>query len=164
MTAPEATEPTMPPSFPPKSAPPASPRARMRIRNRQTVALAFRADPWTPKRAAARALATIRGWGYPGLAEHDLERAVLLLVEAVVKDGGKRVSLHLGDQDEKILVIALSHRPGTSREGELFDELGALATLDSCGDDLADDGRRLWALLDASPRRRPDTAARAADG
>ncbi|MCX5199350.1 hypothetical protein OOK31_36685 [Streptomyces sp. NBC_00249] len=179
MTTPEAAGPKTPPSYPPKTPPPpkkpveaprpqpvprpaaalALPRARMRIRNRRTAALTFRADPWAAKKAAAHAVATARTWGYPGLDEQDLAAAVTLLVDATVRDGGKRVSLHLGDQDEKILVIALSHQAGTAPEGGLFGELRALVTLDSCGDDLADDGRRIWALLDAAPRRRPDTAA-----
>ncbi|WP_258310002.1 hypothetical protein [Streptomyces sp. CG 926] len=89
--------------------------------------------------------------------EQDMESAVKVLVTAAVKDGGRRVSVHLADQAEKILVVALSHQPGAAPEGEVFAALQALATVDSCGDDLADDGRRLWALLDATlrPRRTP---------
>ncbi|MFZ3494852.1 hypothetical protein ACODT5_16815 [Streptomyces sp. 5.8] len=129
-------------------------RPRMRISNRQTAALTFRADEWAAKKAAGQALQTVRGWGYPGLDEQDLEAAVRLLVDAAVRDGGRRISVHLGDQADKILVVALSHRAGagTLPEGDVFTELRALATVDSCGDDLADDGRRVWAVLDAAPR------------
>ncbi|MGW6574432.1 hypothetical protein ACWGAN_20005 [Streptomyces sp. NPDC054945] len=132
---------------------PGLPRPRMRIRNRQTAALPFRADEWAPAKAAVQALAVVRGWSYPELDEQDMETAVKLLVAAAVKDGGRRVSVHLADQAEKILVVALSHQPGAAPEGEVFAALQALATVDSCGDDLADDGRRLWALLDAAPRK-----------
>ncbi|MET9463767.1 hypothetical protein ABZY44_02890 [Streptomyces sp. NPDC006544] len=123
------------------------------------MALTFRVDEWASKKAAGQALDAVRTWGYPGLSEPDLEAAVRLLVDAAVKDGGRRVSVHLGDQDEKVLVVALSHRAGTAPEGNVFDGLRRLATLDSCGDDLGDDGRRVWALLDAAPRRRSGTAA-----
>ncbi|MEV7560242.1 hypothetical protein [Streptomyces sp. NPDC089795] len=173
MTSPEANGPKLSPTYPPKSPVPRKqptesprpqparesgtrlpglPRPRMRIRNRQTAALTFRADEWAPGKAARQALAVVRGWGCPGLDEQDMETAVKLLVAAAVQDGGRRVSVHLADQEEKILVVALSHRPGTAPEGEVFATLQVLATVDSCGDDLADDGRRLWALLDAAPR------------
>ncbi|MGW0394633.1 hypothetical protein ACWDYJ_27850 [Streptomyces sp. NPDC003042] len=174
MTTPEAKGPKVPPSYPPKTPPPQKkpvqaprpqpptrqtaqpslPRPRMRIRNRQTAALTFRADEWAAQKAAGQALETVRGWGHPGLDEQDLEAAVRFLVEAAVRDGGRRVSLHLGDQADKILVVALSHQAGSVPEGDVFAELQALATVDSCGDDLADDGRRVWAVLDAAPGRR----------
>lgn len=127
------------------------PRPRMRIRNRQTAALTFRADEWAAPKAVGQALETVRGWGYPGLDERDLAAAVRVLVDAAVRDGGRRVSVHLGDQADKILVIALSHRPGSAPEGDAFAELQTLATVDSCGDDLAEDGRRVWAVLDTAP-------------
>ncbi|MFJ6501207.1 hypothetical protein [Streptomyces virginiae] len=134
-------------------------RPRMQIRNRQTAALTFRADEWAPAKAAAQALVVVRGWSCAGVDEQDMEAAVRLLVTAAVRDGGRRVSVHLADQAEKILVVALSHQPGAAPEGAVFAALTALATVDSCGDDLADDGRRLWALLDAAPRpRRPPRA------
>ncbi|WP_328864017.1 hypothetical protein [Streptomyces virginiae] len=169
MTSPEAEGPKLSPTYPqkkpvePTRRPPATEsrtrlpglsRPRMQIRNRQTAALTFRADEWAPAKAAVQALAVVRGWCCPGLDEQDMEAAVKLLVAAAVQDGGRRVSVHLADQAEKILVVALSHQPGAAPEGEVFAALQALATVDSCGDDLADDGRRLWALLDATPRPR----------
>ena len=180
LTTPEAKGPKVPPSYPPRTPPPQKkpveaprpqpatkpksrlpglPRPRLEIRNRQTAALTFRSDQWAAKKAADQALAAVRAWGYPGLDEPDLRVAVRLLVDAAVRDGGRRISLHLGDQEGKILVVALSHRPGTTPEGDLFAELGALATVDSCGDDLAEDGRRVWAVLDAAPRRRRSRTA-----
>ncbi|MEU6759413.1 hypothetical protein [Streptomyces sp. NPDC046685] len=174
MTAPEAKGPKVPPSYPPKTPPPQKkpveaprpqpvkkptaqlslPRPRMQIRNRQTAAMTYRADQWAAKKAADQTLTTVRGWGYPGLDESDLRAAVRFLVDAAVRDGGRRVSVHLGDQADKILVVALSHQAGSLPEGNVFAELQALATVESCGDDLADDGRRVWAVLNAVPRRR----------
>lgn len=173
MTDPEAKGPKVPPSYPPKTPPPQKkpvevprpqpatksttqlslPRPRMQIRNRQTAALTYRADQWAAKKAADQAVTTVRGWGYPGLDEPDLRAAVRFLVDASVRDGGRRVSVHVADQADKILVVALSHQAGSLPEGNVFAELHALATVESCGDDLADDGRRIWAVLDAMPRR-----------
>ncbi|MGG8409510.1 hypothetical protein ACM614_24395 [Streptomyces sp. 12297] len=180
MSSPEAKGPKLPPTYPPKTPPPQKkpvepprpqpstkpkaqlpglPRPRMQIRNRQTAALTFRADQWASGKAAGQAVTTVRGWGYPGLDEQDLDAAVRLLVAAAVRDGGRRVSVHLADQADKILVVALSHRPGPAPEGDVLAGLAALTAVDSCGDDLGDDGRRLWALLDATPRRRKATPA-----
>ncbi|MFF8271776.1 hypothetical protein ACF059_31005 [Streptomyces sp. NPDC016562] len=126
----------------------------MQIRNRQTAALIYRTDQWAAKKAADQTLTTVRGWGYPGLDESDLRAAVRLLDDAAVRGGGRRVSVHLANQADKILVVALSHQGGSLPEGNVFAELQALATLESRGDDLADDRRRVWAVPTAVPRRR----------
>lgn len=132
-------------------------RPRMEIRNRQTAGLTFRADRWAAKKAGAQAAATVRAWGYAHLDEPDLESAVRRLVEAAVADGGKRVSVHLADQDRRILAVALSHVAGPGVDAgpdddAVLTELAALRTVVGCGSDLAPDGRRVWALLDAEPR------------
>ncbi|MCX5380387.1 hypothetical protein [Streptomyces sp. NBC_00091] len=123
----------------------------MVVRNRRTVGLTYRADQWAGKKAGTEALAAVRGWGYASLDPNDLETAVRLLVDAVVKDGGKRISVHLGDQDQKVLVIVLSHLAATASEDALLSQLAALRSVESCGTDASDDGRRVWALLDAAP-------------
>ncbi|ROR00043.1 hypothetical protein EDE04_6600 [Streptomyces sp. 2132.2] len=142
-------------------------RPRMEIRNRQTAGLTFRADQWAAKKAGARATATVRAWGYADLDEPDLDTAVRRLVQAAVADGGKRISVHLADQDQRILAVALSH-VGDAAPGEdaVLTEIAALRTVVSCGSDLAPDGRRVWALLDAAPRaprERPSQPAAGAD-
>ncbi|MFJ3908554.1 hypothetical protein [Streptomyces vinaceus] len=142
-------------------------RPRMEIRNRQTAGLTFRADQWAAKKAGARATATVRAWGYADLDEPDLDTAVRRLVQAAVADGGKRISVHLADQDQRILAVALSH-VGDAAPGEdaVLTEIAALRTVVSCGSDLAPDGRRVWALLDAAPRaprERPSPPAAGAD-
>ncbi|MFE5538206.1 hypothetical protein ACFQ78_20990 [Streptomyces sp. NPDC056519] len=170
----EAGGPNVPPSSPPRTPVEglrAADRARprMEIRNRQTAGLTFRADQWAAKKAGARATATVRGWGYALLDEPDLDTAVRRLVQAAVADGGKRISVHLADQDQRILAVALSHVAGAAPGGDdVLTELAALRTVVSCGSDLAPDGRRLWALLDAAPRppreRRTGPAAGDGDG
>ncbi|WP_073907752.1 hypothetical protein [Streptomyces sp. CB00455] len=132
----------------------------MEIRNRRTAGLVFRADAWAARKAAAQTAVQVRAWGYAAVGERDLEAAVGLLVETAVADGGKRVSLHLADQDDRILVVALSHRPAPAaapgtvdRVDGLLAALAALGTVVGCGTDRAEDGRRLWALLDATPPR-----------
>ncbi|MFB7057104.1 hypothetical protein [Streptomyces vinaceus] len=128
-------------------------RPRMEIRNRQTAGLTFRADRWAAKKAGAQATATVRAWGYADLDEPDLDAAVRRLVQAAVADGGKRISVHLADQDHRILAVALSHVGGAAPgEDAVLAEIAALRTVVSCGSDLAPDGRRVWALLDAAPR------------
>lgn len=135
--------------------PPDRPRPRMEIRNRQTAGLTFRADPWAARKAGAQATATVRAWGYAHLDEPDLETAVRRLVDAAVADGGKRISVHLADQDHRILAVALSHVAGAAPdEGAVLTELAALRTVVGCGSDVGPDGRRVWALLDAAPPRR----------
>ncbi|MFK0044188.1 hypothetical protein ACIQU4_08775 [Streptomyces sp. NPDC090741] len=177
----EAGGPKVPPSSPPRTPVEASrdrpvarqpgrqavdrARPRMEIRNRQTAGLTFRADQWAAKKAGAQATATVRAWGYAHLDEPDLDAAVRRLVQAAVADGGKRISVHLADQDHRILAVALSHVAGAAPgEDAVLTELAALRTVVSCGSDVAPDGRRVWALLDAAPctsRARPSGPAAA---
>ncbi|MET9962282.1 hypothetical protein ABZ128_25030 [Streptomyces sp. NPDC006326] len=130
---------------------------RMQIRNRRTAGLTFRADEWAAKKAGAQAAARVRAWGHPHLDEHELDTAVGLLVRAAVADGGRRISLHLADQDHRILAVALSHVTGTAPDDSVLTELASLPGVVACGTDAAADGRRLWVLLDAE---RPARAAK----
>ncbi|MER6393799.1 hypothetical protein ABT236_35775 [Streptomyces sp. NPDC001523] len=171
MASPEAKGPKVPPAYPPKTPPPqkkpvepprpqpaTSPktqvavrRPRMVVRNRRTAALTFRADSWAAKKAALQAVEIVRGWDYPALDESDLATVVRRLVTVAVADGGKRVSVHLGDQEQKVLVAVLSHVPGAP-DDSVLGQVAALATVDSAGTDSAPDGRRMWVVLDAAPR------------
>ncbi|MFE9220254.1 hypothetical protein ACFYN3_28390 [Streptomyces lavendulae] len=161
MTSAEAKGPKLPPPYRPESPEPAAKpkteaavrRPRMIVRNRRTIVLTFRADRWAASKASDRTAEALRAWGYPDLNEGDLKAAVHRLVTAAVADGGKRVSVHLGDQDQKVLVAVLSHVTGPSDERVLSDVM-ALDTIDSAGTDTGADGRRLWIVLDAAPRRR----------
>jgi hypothetical protein len=173
----EARTPKLPPSYPPKSPPPQKKpveaprpqpptkpksaverereRPRLAVRNRRTAALTHRSDEWAAKKAAGQALATVRGWGYGRVEAADLDAVVRHLVNAAVADGGRRVSVHLADQEQRVLVLVLSHRTETDpAEDGLLGELAAVRTVVSCGTDSGPDGRRLWALLDTDPRPR----------
>ncbi|OKI89077.1 hypothetical protein AMK10_30530 [Streptomyces sp. CB02058] len=67
-------------------------------------------------------------------------------MRTAVADGGRRVSVHLADQDRQALIVALSHQPGPAATDAVLPELTALGAV-ACGTDTADDGRRLWAIL-----------------
>ncbi|WP_256987046.1 hypothetical protein [Streptomyces sp. BR123] len=135
--------------------PPSRERARLAVRNRQTAALVYRSDEWAVKKAAVEALATVRGWGYGELDADDLDEVMRLLVGTVVADGGKRVSVHLADQDRSVLVLVLSHRVAGGRgEQHLLGDLATVPSVHTCGSDIGEDGRRVWALLNAHPRPR----------
>ncbi|MER8268026.1 hypothetical protein ABT007_27945 [Streptomyces griseus] len=69
-------------------------------------------------------------------------------MRTAVADGGRRVSVHLADQDRQALIVALSHLPGLAAAGTaVLPELTGLGAV-SCGTDMAEDGRRVWAVLD----------------
>lgn len=180
LTSPEAKGPHVSTRYPPRTPPPQTrsvessrpqpatksanempvrTQPRMVVRNRRTAAYPFRADEWAPAKAVRQVLETVRGWGYPDLDEDDLERVVRVFVTAAVADGGKRLSVHLGDQEQKVLVAVLSHTTGASDQAVLG-TVATLATVDSVGTDTGQDGRRMWAVLGAEPRRRPVRAAR----
>jgi hypothetical protein len=74
----------------------------------------------------------------------------VLLARAALSDGGRRISLHLADQDRQALILVLSHRAGHAPEGEdLLREVTGLGVV-SCGTDTdqEDGGCRRWALTD----------------
>ncbi|MFJ8212084.1 hypothetical protein [Streptomyces sp. NPDC096033] len=169
----EAKGPKVPPSYPPKSPPPQkkpveAPRPqpttkpqsatglapRLVVTGRRTRVLTFRAEPWAARKAAGQAALAVAAWDYPHLDEHDFLKAVHGLVQAAVTSGGKRVSLHLADQDAKILVMVLEHQGGNNGGGEerTLTDLARLRTVDACGTHTDHDGHAWWALLDAAPR------------
>ncbi|MFF3014728.1 hypothetical protein [Streptomyces sp. NPDC057939] len=168
----EAKGPKVPPSFPPKSPPPqkkpvepprpqpaAKPKsitgvpARLVVAGRRAKVLAFRADRWAAKKAAAQAALAVAEWDHPLLDEHDFLKTVHGLVNTAVAAGGKRVSVHLADEDDKILVMTLNHRSDERDDvGTVPAEVAALRTVAACGAHVDHDGHAWWALLDALPR------------
>ncbi|MER7730076.1 hypothetical protein ABTX80_04270 [Streptomyces erythrochromogenes] len=121
--------------------------------SRRARVLAFRADRWAAKKAAAQAALAVAEWDYPLLDEHDFLKAVHGLVDTAVAAGGKRVSVHLADQDDEILVRALNHQTGEQDvAGAVPAEVAVLRTVDACGAHTDHDGHAWWALLDARPR------------
>lgn len=136
------------PDSKPRSATPAPHgRARLSMVNRRAATWGLEAAPWTANKAVGAVVARLREWGYTATdqAARDL---TTLLVSTAVADGGRRVSVHLADQDRQALIVALSHQPGLAVADDVL--LPQLATLGavSCGTDTAVDGRRLWAVLD----------------
>ncbi|MFI5617948.1 hypothetical protein [Streptomyces sp. NPDC051567] len=126
-------------------------RARMAIRGRRSVNWVFASDRWAVGKARARVGGAVRGWGYRHPSDETLDRAVGLLVETAVAEGGKQLSLHVADQDRMLLVVALSHRAGAPGDDAVPARLAAVPGAISCGTDAAPDGRRLWVLLDTRP-------------
>ncbi|MZE50598.1 hypothetical protein GTY86_04525, partial [Streptomyces sp. SID5770] len=60
---------------------------------------------------------TVRGWGYTHPDDAQLETIVRLLIDAVTADHGWRVSVHLADQEDMLLVAVLSHTGSAPDEG-----------------------------------------------
>ncbi len=144
---------------PPRPQPATKPKSltgvppRLVVTSRRARVLAFRADRWAAKKAAAQAALAVAEWDYPLLDEHDFLKTVHGLVDTAVAAGGKRVSVHLADQDDKILVMALNHQ--TSEQdaaGAVPTEVAVLRTVDACGAHADHDGHAWWALLDTRPR------------
>ncbi|MGW0752321.1 hypothetical protein [Streptomyces sp. NPDC002587] len=133
-------------------------RGRMAIRNRRVANWTLTGDRWAAEKAVTRVLETVRSWGYTRPQDAPLEQTARLLVGAAVADSGKRISLHLADQEEMLLVVVLSHTAAEPDEGVLV-RLAAVAGVSSCGTDAGPDGRRVWALLETAPPRRRTPAA-----
>ncbi|MEU5976709.1 hypothetical protein [Streptomyces sp. NPDC047315] len=127
----------------------------MQIRNRRAATFGVPAETgaWVAAKASRRVLEVLRGWGYRP-DDTCVTAAVTLLVRAAVADGGRRVSVHVADEDEDgVAVIAvLSHCPAAADDPTFLYELGAAKNVLSCGTDAAPDGRRVWALLTLPPR------------
>ncbi|WP_229886903.1 hypothetical protein [Streptomyces subrutilus] len=127
--------------------------ARMEVRNRRVANWALAANRWAAKKAAEKVILTVRGWGYTRPEDATVETVVGLLVGAAVADAGKRISVHLADQDGMVLIVVLSHTAAAPQAGFLA-ELAAVAGSISCGTEESDEGRRVWVLLDTVPPRR----------
>lgn len=121
-------------------------RGRTVMADRKGAAWTLEAEPWAAKRAVAEVAAKLTQWGLRGPVR--LDDVVRFLIMAVVSDGGRHVSLHLGEQDEQALILAFSHRPGPADLGHpvlpRLRELGAV----SCGMEVTAEGRQVWAVLD----------------
>ncbi|MER7952651.1 hypothetical protein ABTY59_35205 [Streptomyces sp. NPDC096079] len=121
-------------------------RPRMAIKDRRAANWALRAYPWTAAQAVRKLTETVRGWGYVHPDDQALERAVRLLVDTAASDEGRRISVHLADQDGMLLIVVLSHTAAVADDKVLAD-LAAVPGTASCGTDTSDEGRRVWAVL-----------------
>ena len=141
-------------------------RGRMMVTmaNRRGANWTLDAAPWAassaPGKARRLAVEQLQAWGYR--PDADLVGDLLaLLVPAAIADGGSRISVHLADQDQRALVLVLSHQTGQAPDGD--DVLKRIAALGvaSCGVDTDQDagGRRRWALIELDSTSAHDTAA-----
>ncbi|MFB7403356.1 hypothetical protein ACFCZR_24585 [Streptomyces rubiginosohelvolus] len=99
---------------------------------------------------------TLHQWGYRPKDDQP-QRVVELLLRSADQDGGRRVSLHLADDEDlnQVMLLALSHRqdmpPGDDdqvlRDAEHMRALAALGVRD-VGVETEPRGRRWWAGLD----------------
>ncbi|QDY80870.1 hypothetical protein FQU76_08875 [Streptomyces qinzhouensis] len=85
-------------------------------------------------------------------------------MRAAVADGGRRVSIHVADEDSMALVTVLSHCAGAPDDDALLRSIAEVSSVRSCGTDAAPDGRRVWALFDAGPVTSQRRAAGAVPG
>ncbi|MEE1813787.1 hypothetical protein PUR59_01880 [Streptomyces sp. SP18ES09] len=83
-----------------------------------------------------------------------------LLVDTATSDEGRRISVHLADQDGMLLVVVLSHTTTTAVGADdtvlaVLADLAAVPGTASCGTDTSDEGRRVWTVLSTEhPRTR----------
>ncbi|MCX5401924.1 hypothetical protein [Streptomyces sp. NBC_00102] len=177
MSAPVAEGPN-PPSFPPRTPPPpkkpvsppppdllrdgddpgraaAGPVLRgVGMRNRRGANWSYESAAWVPAKARRTVLEQLVVWGHrpgPG-AVRALGAATDLLVTTAVADGGRKVSVHLSDQDGQACVVVLSHRcglaPGQAPDGDdVLHRVTALPGVEGCGTETGPEGRRLWAVV-----------------
>ncbi|MFJ2225568.1 hypothetical protein ACIOFY_36700 [Streptomyces anulatus] len=129
----------------------------------------------TPSGGAAarvgREVATaLNQWGYRPKDDQP-QKVVEFLLRSAAQDGGRRVSLHLADDEERnqVMLLALSHRqnmpPGEDdqvlRDAEHMRALAALGPRD-VGVETTPEGRRWWAGLGLPrPGRALDVSGRA---
>ncbi|MFI1226070.1 MULTISPECIES: hypothetical protein [unclassified Streptomyces] len=128
--------------------------ARIRGRNVRNWAV-------TPSRGAAVRIGqevakALHQWGYRPKDDQP-QKVVELLLRSADQDGGRRVSLHLADDEDRnqVMFLALSHRqdmpPGDDdqvlRDAEYMRALAALGPRD-VGVETTLSGRQWWAGLD----------------
>ncbi|MFD3726722.1 hypothetical protein [Streptomyces sp. NPDC058671] len=129
-------------------------RPRMSIRARRAANWALTGYSWVAGQAVGKVTEAVRGWGYAHPDDDALEKTVRMLVGAATADGGRRISVHLADQDDMLLIAVLSHT-GSEPDETILSDLAAVPGTASCGTDTSEDGRRVWAVLSTErPRSR----------
>lgn len=163
------------PDYPPKTPPPpkrpvepprpeqpaASSYVPVTIRGRSVRNWAFTPSPAAAARAGREVAEALHRWGYRPKDDHP-RQVVELLFRSAAQDGGRRISLHLADDEtqNQVMVLAISHRqdmpPGDDdqvlRDAEHMRTLAALGPRD-VGVETTPDGRRWWVGLDLSRPR-----------
>ncbi|MER5950208.1 hypothetical protein ABT127_29565 [Streptomyces sp. NPDC001904] len=119
------------------------------MRNRQGASWTLETGAWIPKKAAGHVSDRLTAWGLR--VPTAVDEVVQLLVTTVQGDGGRRISVHLSEQDGRALILALSHqKPAAPLADEVLAALGSLGAA-SCGTETTGEGRQVWALLDLMP-------------
>lgn len=119
------------------------------MKNRRGASWTLETAAWIPKKAAGHVADRLTDWELT--APGTLHDVVALLVSTVIADGGRRISVHLSEQDGRIVVLALSHRsPTTDLPGDVLVALRGYGAA-SCGTETTGEGRQVWALLDLAP-------------
>ncbi|WP_231633165.1 hypothetical protein, partial [Streptomyces clavuligerus] len=139
-----------PPPDPPPNPPvvAAEPRRRPLMANRPGAAWAFESAPWVASRAARAVTEQITAWRLP--APEGTGDVVKFLVRTAVADGGRRISVHVSEQNRLVLVLALSHRPHPAPlDPAVLTRLHRLGPR-GCGSRATADGRETWAIIDTA--------------
>ncbi|MEU1078511.1 MULTISPECIES: hypothetical protein [unclassified Streptomyces] len=129
------------------------------IRNRRAANWALENAPWSPPKAATRVVEQLADWGFVlGAGQRETVAAVTrALAVASLKDGGKRVTVHVAEEHRQALVLVLSHQDGPAPDADqgFLDTIVALGdVVVECGADTDRDeaGNRRWALLDLAAK------------
>ncbi|MFJ8158437.1 hypothetical protein [Streptomyces sp. NPDC094468] len=150
-----------PPKKPPNPPPPDPPRTDLLaglpvpqnatrtgfpvMKNRRGASWTLEAARWAPGKASGYVSTQLALWHLSPPAS--LDQVVRLLTATALQDGGRRISVHLSEQDSRALVLCLGHQQArTCEPADVLTELRALGA-DSCGTEMTADGRQVWALL-----------------
>ncbi|MFF8618230.1 hypothetical protein [Streptomyces sp. NPDC015350] len=133
-------------------------RGRMAVTmaNRRGANWTLDVRPWAVSSAPAKAqrlvVDQLKGWGYRPDTDQ-VDGLLDLLVREAIGDGGHRISVHLADQDERALILVMSHQGQQAPADDGFLTRLAALGVASCGvdTDAEEGGRRRWALIELRP-------------
>ncbi|MEU2248318.1 hypothetical protein [Streptomyces sp. NPDC019224] len=119
--------------------------------NRRGANWTIESAPWAAGVARRKVTEQLTEWGYRPDAEA-IESVTGLLVNAAVADGGRRVSVHVSDQDQQACILALSHHTPAAAGHEpggddILHQVTAVSAVTGCGTETGADGRRIWAVI-----------------
>ncbi|MFE2936577.1 hypothetical protein [Streptomyces sp. NPDC059278] len=167
---PQPVEPPKPPPEQVHSYGPPGARTAVATRGRMVVTMANRRGAnWTldtrwaaasaPTKAQRLVGDQLKGWGYRPDTDQ-VDGLLDLLVTEAIGDGGNRISVHLADQEQRALILVMSHQDRQAPESDDFLTRVAALGVASCGVDTdpEEGGRRRWALIELRPAAPLDVA------
>ncbi|MFD9565100.1 hypothetical protein [Streptomyces sp. NPDC059994] len=123
-------------------------RARVTLANRRCANWPLESAPWTATATQRRIVEQLQAWGYrpdPAAVRH----VVAALIAPAVADAGRRISVHLADEQGRACILVLSHQHTPQTPTELtLTTVADCPSVAACGTDNAPDGTRLWAVID----------------